>query len=262
MGSQRVAKISEKKASSIRSAILEFDEVARLDPPKRRRKISGAASSAAVGAIGSFSKTGSFVQCLSSQNVKEALKGLIDMAGKFEYKGSPDEVFDQYDVDPDNKHPFTQLVDNMLMRLKENLMASQKSTETALAIDVALPQTVLDILAMSMPRAKALAASRQKFAEAFKNSDRRVIANTLLQNVIPALIDRVLDAARGDIPPDQVGRLKTAIRKHFAPKLVKVIDGLARKRGTKPSEIPSKISTDEWVDALRRVVEEYQFDED
>jgi hypothetical protein len=78
----------------------------------------------------------------------------------------------------------------------------------------------------------------------------------MMKHVISSLIDRIIDAARGDEMSQKAAATKRKIGEAFVPKLSKEIDRLARKAGVKPSEVPDHIS--EWAAELDTYLSKYR----
>jgi len=249
MGSQRVAKLSSTKSARIQRGIRSYEP--------RGGETAAQASSVAATSIGSFTKTSPFVQCLSSHNVEDALEFLIEFSNRFKFRGaSPDDVFKEYDIPEEKNRPFAAFSANAIKKLREKWTEQQQSTESAHAVEDAFSQTIMDILAKTIPRSSARTATKDQFAEAFRQADARHIAGTLLENTITNLIGRVLDAGRGSIPPSRTAEVKKRIREDFAPRLTRAIDRMAREAGIRPSKIPSNIP--KWAKRLETFIERYR----
>lgn len=205
--------------------------------------------------IGPISKTSPFIKDLSDLSVRKSLGYFLKIANQIGLQNIPPEkVLSEFGVDSANKFPFRQLSTNLRKRLSEELTAQEKPLDTALAAQDAISQSLQDIMRQHLPATKVVVANRNQIANAFKEVEPRTISQVLLKNVIANLINRRLDSARADIPPDQVGRLKSKISKEFAPKLAEKIIELTK--GLPASAIPSRIP--EWADELKKFVEAYK----
>jgi hypothetical protein len=239
-------------------------------PEERRRRVRGAiddfkprsagaaqqAGRAGATAMGPVSKTSSFVQSLSSSSVQKGLSSLIEFATNLNVaKTHPDDVLSELGVKPGDDRPFGKLTANMVKRLREDLTALQRSTETALAVEDALPRSMMDVIRTSNPSATAENITRKQLTEAFSLPTRQ-IANVMMQHVIASLVARVLDAARGDANRAKVTELTKRVDQEFAATLARKIDRLAREKGIKPSDIPAQIP--KWAAELEAIVAKYR----
>jgi transposase len=250
MGSQRVATISEGKGRTIRASMREVD----LTPAPGDDKIS---ARVAANSIGPLSKTSSFVQALSSASTKAGIKALIEFAHRIKFGDeSVDDLLEEYGVNPKLRRPAGKFIEQAIEKLREDLAASSLATESAIAVEDALPKSVIELLRNYLPRAGAMMADRDQFIEVFRKADDRTIGNTIMKHVISSLIDRIIDAARGDEMSKKAAAAKKKIGEGFVPKLTKEIDRLARKSGVKPSDVPDHIS--DWAAELDSFLSKYR----
>jgi hypothetical protein len=248
MGSQAFAKIPRAQGEKIRSAIA-FQQGAKATTKR--------ASSIASEVVGPLTKTNAFVQCLSSKNVESALKYLIEFSNKFKFKDAPPaEILAGYGIPLSTQRPLAMLIANVQKQLKEKWTAQQQATDSATALEDAIPRTIMDVLTRSMTRTAAMSATRDQIAKGFAKIHAKEIARTLYENTIASLVDQALDAARGQIPPSHIQDLKNRIRQKFAPKLAGEIDRIASERGISPSNIPRHIP--KWTDRLENIIERYK----
>src|SRR5258706_14750790 len=104
MGSQRVAIISEARSRTIRESMRE---VSVTPAPGTENVPPGVAANA----IGPFSKTSPFVQCLSSASTTAGIKALIEFANRIKFSGEPgDDTLEEYGVNPKIKRPAGQVI--------------------------------------------------------------------------------------------------------------------------------------------------------
>ena len=247
MGSQGFAKFPQSKGSRIHDSMGDYSP--------RSSEAAEQAARAAATIIGPISKTSPFVQCLSSLSVEKGLGYLLSFASQLNVKkASPSEALSLFGVNAANEYPTNEFSKNLLKQLREELTAQQRATESALAIEDAIPRSVRDILQMSMKPTEAASATREQFAEAFRKVNSREIARIILKHVISSMINRAIDTARGDIGHAKADALKRKITQHFVPKLTKEIDRLSG--GLAPSKIPSQIPL--WADDLDKVIQQYR----
>jgi hypothetical protein len=248
MGSQIMPELPVERRRRVREVIDDF---------KPRSSASAQqAGRAGATAMGPVSKTSSFVQSLSSSSVQKGLSSLIEFATNLNVaKANPDDVLSNLGVKPGNDRPFGELTANMVKRLREDLTALQRSTETALAVEDALSRSMMDVIRESNPSATAENVTRKQLTEAFRLPTRQ-IANVMMRHVITSLVARVLDAARGDASQAKVTELTKRVDQEFAATLAKRIDRLAREKGVKPSDIPAEIP--KWAAELEAIVGKYR----
>ena len=251
MGSQRVASFSKTKAAKISGAAEKFASVLHPNlPPQESSKL---ASAAAAEIIGSFSKTSSFAQCLSNRSVENVVGFLIGFANKLRLsESSIDSIFSGYGIEPEKAHPLGKFISIVSRQMKEDLTSQQKSTESALAAEGAITQSLIEILEKHMPRAKTRMATREEIARAFQNEDSRDISKTVIKNVTANLIDRIIDTAGGEHSHADMRKLKKQIREGFARKFADEIDRLSRNQGVPPSKIPAHIP--KWTEDLQSFI--------
>jgi len=250
MGSQRVAKISSGRSRIIRmsmSAVRLTDVPGILDVSPR----------VAANAIGPISKSSAFIQCLSSASTQAGVDALIGFAEQLKFGDKPaDEVLQDHGVDKSIRRPAAKFIEMAIEKLREDLAAQSRSTESAIAVEDALPKSVIDLLRVYLPKAEAMTADRTQFIEVFRKADARKIENTVMHHVISSLIDRILDAARGDELGRKAAKAKRKISEDFVPKFNKKIDQLAREKGIPPSQVPKHIP--EWADELESFISKYR----
>ena len=250
MGSQRVATLSDAKGRTIRASMREVS----LTPIPAKQNIP---ARVAANAIGPVSKTSSFVQALSSASTKAGIKALLDFANQLKFSGVSDEdILEEYGVNPKLQRPAGKFIDQAIEKLREDLAASSLATDSAIAVEDALSKSVIELLRTYLPKAEAMKANRDQFLQVFRKADDRTIENTVMKHVIGSLINRILDAARGDEMSQKAAAAKRQIGEGFVPKLSKEIDRLARKAGVKPSEVPEHIP--EWAEELDSFLSKYR----
>jgi hypothetical protein len=254
MGSQRVAKLSPGRGSTIYASMKEASitpkPVAGVEVP----------ASVAVKAIGKFTPSSPFVQSLAGASTKAGLKLLTEFANAIRLSGQdPDAVLEHYGVDPNNKRPASEFIAKIIEKLREDLTEQSRSTETAIAVEFALARTVIDLLDRYLPKEEARTATRKQFVEAFRKAHSRTIVNIEMEHVISGLISRILDAARGDDMPRKSEKIKKKISENFVPKLVREIDRIASDKGIQPTEIPTRIP--EWTEQLETFAKKYRVNE-
>jgi hypothetical protein len=254
MGSQRVAKLSPNRGLKLYASMKEADITPR---PVKGVEIP---ASVAVRAIGKFTPSGAFVQCLAGASTKAGLKLLTEFANTLRLSDeNPDEILSRYGIDPENKRPASEFIEKAIENLREDLTEQSRSTETAIAVEFALARTVIDLLDRYLPREEARTATREQFIKAFRKAHSRTIVNIAMEHVISGLINRILDAARGNELPRKTQQLKRKISENFVPKLIGEIDRLAREKGIQPTEIPSRIP--DWAEQLEEFAKKYRINE-
>jgi ribosomal protein S20 len=249
VGSQRVATLSEGKSRSIRASMRSVD----LKPMPEDDKIS---ARVAANTIGPLSRTSSFMQCLSSASTKAGIKALIDFANQLKFSGkSADEVLEDYGVNPKLSRPTGKFIEQAIEKLREDLAATSRSTESAIAVEDALPKSVIDLMKTQL-KAGAMMANREQFIKVFTQADDRTIENTMMKHVLRSLIDRILDAARGDELSKKAAAAKRKIGEKFVPNFAKKIDSLAKRDGIKPSDVPEHLPN--WAEELDSFLSKYR----
>jgi hypothetical protein len=233
MGSQNVTNFSAKKAKRIRAPMEGFDS--------RSPQADLQAWFAAAEAVGEFNKSNPFVQCLTSASFETALRTIISLANNFKHK-KPEQVLQQFNVDPANKQPLGELGARITQSFSEDLIATQQETKSAFAAKDAIPRTLIDVLSESIPREKVASASPEQIAEAFKEVSARRVSTLFIQNEISSLFNMTLEAAaEGKIPPTTVAEIEERNHERLAAELSLEIDRLAKKKGIKPTDIPQFI---------------------
>jgi hypothetical protein len=247
MGSQGFAKLPDSKRYRV------YGEIDRYKA--RSSEAADQAAQAAADIIGPVSKSSSFIQCLSSLSVEKGLGQLLNFATQLSVKkASADEALSLFGVKDTTEYPANEFSKNIIKQLREELTAQQRSTESALAIEDAIPRSVRDILEMSMKPTEAASANREQFAQAFRKVNSKDVAKRVLQHVIASMINRAIDAARGDVNPNKADKLKKVIAREFVPKLTREIDRLSG--GLAAGQIPSQIPG--WADDLEKIVQQYR----
>jgi hypothetical protein len=232
MGSQNVTNFSAAKAARIRDQLKEFN------PQSPAAGVQ--ASSAAAEAIGEFTKSNSFVQCLASESVENALKSVISLSNGFKYR-DPNLIFEEYGVDPGSRRPLTEFAERLTRSLSESLTTTQNESDSTFAAKDALSRTLIDVVAKSVPREEAVSASSGQFAAALRGLPARDIGTLFFQNLISSLLRMSLDAARGRVPREEVEDVAERVREDLAARLGREIENLARGKGLKPTDIPAFI---------------------
>lgn len=245
-----MATISPAKGRTIRESMREVS----LTPVPAKQNIP---ARVAANAIGPISKTSSFIQCLSSASTKAGMKALLDFANELKFSAkSPDEILEDYGVNPRLQRPAPKFIEQAIEKVREGLASSSLATDSAIAVEDALPKSVIELLRSFLPKAGAMKANRDQFLRVFGKADDRTIGNTVVKHVINSLINRIVDAARGDELGQKAAAAKRQIGERFVPDLAKEIDRLARKAGIKPSEVPEHIP--EWAEELDSFVSKYR----
>lgn len=187
--------------------------------PKRSR-----AQSSAAGGSGSAAgrPANEFLQALSSRSVESALKLIVTFAEELKKSRNPERVFEKYGVEPDERQPLGIVVSARLTKAHaDRLSATQAETESAFASRDAISKTIIDVVSRAFPREREpVDVDRQKFAEAFRRVPPQEIVTTFMENVTASLINLVLDATRGSLPPAHVAEIKDRVRKRFVPEFI------------------------------------------
>jgi hypothetical protein len=190
MGSQNVTNFAKVNMDRIRKAVKPY----ATEVPD-----AGQAWTAAATAIGPLTKTHPFVKTLSGKGVENALDLLISLAEDLrrakETKGL-ERVLQKHNVDPKVQKPLLRLTAEMTKSLSDRLSSRQEESDSAFAGKDAISKTVIDVLAMSMPRDKVDSASPQQISNAFKKVGPREVAEIFFRNVFSSLVGLALDASR------------------------------------------------------------------
>jgi hypothetical protein len=168
-----------------------------------------------------------FLQALSSRSVATAADLLISFAEELKETKDPQKVYEKYGIRPDERKPLAIASAVLTKAHSDHLSATQAETESAFAARDAIPKTIIDVVSRAFPHEKEpIEIDRKKFAEAFRRVPSQEILKVYLENVTAALINLVLDATRGSLPPGRIAEIKEKIRKRFVPKF---IEGLKSK---------------------------------
>jgi hypothetical protein len=233
MGSQNVTNFSAAKANRIRAQMEDFDPTSP--------QADSQAWFAAADAIGEFTKSNSFIQCLASSSFEIALRSIVSLASDFKYK-QPEQVLKQFNIAPANRQPLGELAARITQSLSENLVATQQETKTAFAAKDAIARTLIDVVSESVPREKAASASPEEITEAFKKVPARKVSTLFTQNVFSSLLNMTFEAAaEGEIPKTAIAEIERRNREQLAAQVSRRIEGLARGKGLSPTQIPSFI---------------------
>jgi hypothetical protein len=213
MGSQSVTDFSLAKKKRIRELLKDYSP----ESPRAGEQASQIGATAA-GTLGK-GPANEFLQALSSPSVERALGLLMSLAD--ELKENPQRAYQELGVGNEIQQP-AGIVSAFLMRaLSDILSKSQAETESAFAAKDAIPKTIIDVISRAFPREEEpVEVSRRKFAEAFKKVPREEIVTAFLQNAASALINQVLDATRGRLPPDRIAEVKRSVRERFIPAFI------------------------------------------
>lgn len=216
MGSQSVTNFPALKKQRMRALLKDYS-------PESPRAVEQAneIGAMAVGTLGKGPARNEFAQALSSRSVETAL-GLI-MALARELKQNPQRVYEESGVG-DKTQPTVSISAFLTRALSGMLSETQAETESAFAARDAIPKTLIDVVSRAFPREREpVEVDRKKFAEAFQKVQSKEIANVFFQNVAGALINQVLDATRGSLPPARIAELKQRIREQYVPELIEEI---------------------------------------
>jgi ribosomal protein L21E len=249
MGSQRVAKLSSTRQTSIQTSINEFSS--------RSPQANTQAARTAAKAIGSITRSSSFVQSMSSASVAKSVGYLVGFANRLKVKAqSADEALAQFGIGPDKQYPVAEFIANVRERLQEDLTSQQKATDPANAAADAIHRSVLDLLKKSVPAADVRTATREQLTEAFRKVSAREITSVLLEHVVVNLVNIIVDSASGGLSHAKVEGVKKRVGEEFASDFVKEVARLAKTGGVMPTQIPSKIP--DWATDLERFASKYR----
>lgn len=246
MGSQRVTNFSQAKKNRIQAVIRAFDP--------QSKQADQMAMSAAATTIGPFTRTNSFVQSLASPSIEEGLRLLLSLAESArETKTAVEsqEILAAYGVSPQNRRPYAALAASLTQSLSETLTSTQQNTESAIAANDSLSQTVLDLLGENRG-GEAAEASPEEVTDAFRRIPPVDLAKRFIDNAIDSLIGQSLDAVREEDSPEKVAALKEEIRKEFTPKLGNLLVPADTRGKLKPTAIAAQVTKPSTLKKLER----------
>lgn len=209
MGSQSVTNFSAVRMKRIHSLVRDYSPT--VDVAQQAKLIGEAA-------VGTLEKgpTHGFAQTLANPSVETGLKVL--MALKRELEKNPQGIYKAAGVG-EKRTPLLG-VSAFLKKAHAGLLTtSQAQTDSAFAANDAIPKTIIDLVSKKT-ETEAIDVSAKKLANIFKNASQQEITAAFMENVAAALIDLVLDATRGNLPPARVNQVKKKIREHFVPELI------------------------------------------
>lgn len=226
MGSQSVTDFSAAKKKRIRGLLKAYSP----DSPEAETQ-AREIGAVAMGALGTV-PANEFLQALSSRSVETGI-GLITLLAE-QLKRDPQKVYKDLQeaskkatgVASKMRQPVGIISASLTRALSNLLSSSQAETESAFAAKDAISKTIIDVVSAAFPREKEPAEiDRRKFTEAFRSVTREQIVTAFMQNVASSLINLVLDATRGTLPPGEVADLKQRIRERFVPDFTKRLMG-------------------------------------
>jgi hypothetical protein len=161
--------------------------------------------------------TSDFEKTLKSLSVEAGLRLILTMIEHL--RKDPERVFRESGAPA--RHPVVG-ISAFLRKMHEGILTkAQIQTESAFAANEAIPRTLIKVVSDKFEGEKEGAdVDWPRLVEALKETPKEKIVRVYYENVIGALIDLVLDATRGRIPPTQVETVKQSVREHFVPKLI------------------------------------------
>lgn len=220
MGSQSVTDFSAAKKKRIQRLIRSYSP----SSSKVGKQVLDIGT-AAVGTLGTGTAN-EFLQAMSSSSAVTALRLILSLWKELKEAADSQKVLREYGVGPEIRQPFSAVSASLTTRLSDQLSASQEETESTFAAKDAIPKTIADVVSTAFHRKrKHVEVDREKFVEAFRRTTPDKIATAFYENVVSALVNLVLDASRGRVPPGRIAELKQRIRKRFVPKFVQDIKG-------------------------------------
>jgi|GEM_PF-2721517 len=241
MGSQSVTNFSTVKMNRIRNLIRDYsprsseaaDQAERIGavavgtlrsiskeiPGSSAKEKSKGREGAGASGVGKVTPepTSDFEKTLKSLSVEAGLRLILTMIERL--KKDPERVYRESGAPA--RHPVVGL-SAFLRKMHEGILTkAQIQTESAFAANEAIPKTIIKVVSEEFPGEKEGAdIDWTRVVEALKRTPKEKIVSAYYENVIAALIDLVLDATRGRIPPAHVETVKQSVREHFVPKLI------------------------------------------
>jgi hypothetical protein len=209
----RAMKIGEAAVGTLRAATAAVEELAN------KEKGQAGKGSGAGGAIKTKAQpTSDFMQTLMSRSVEQGLGLILTLIEQM--KKSPQRVYEESGA-AHGRYPIARMGAFLRDAHSGLLTQAQTMTESAFAANEALPKTLFDIVSRKFPREKELVdLDTKKLTRAFKGISANEIVTIYLENVAAGLINLVLDASRGEIPPPRLEHVKQSVRDQFIPKLI------------------------------------------
>jgi len=209
----RAIKIGEAAVGTLQAASNAVAELA--SKPKRTTQ---GASGTGIATTTKAQPTSDFNQTLMSRSVNEGLGLILTLVQQM--KKNPRQVFEDSGA-AHGRYPIVDIGAFLKNAHSGLLTQAQTLTESAFAANEALPKTIFDIVSRKYPGEKELVdVGRKKIEKALRSVSSNDIVTAYYENVAAGLIDLVLDASRGEIPPAQIDRVKKSVRDHFIPKLI------------------------------------------
>jgi hypothetical protein len=215
MGSQSVTDFSAARKKRVRQMIGSYSP--HSSSAEKQVLDIGAA---AVGTLGK-GEANAFFQAMSSRSVETGIGLILSLADELKSAKNLQHAYEKYKVGPEVRQPFGIVSAFLTKELSDRLSTIQGETESAFAAKDAIPKTIVDVISSVFPRKREPAeVDLEEFAAAFKKVNRKEIATAFLRNAASALINLVLDATRGRLPPARVAELKQRIRDRFVPEFM------------------------------------------
>lgn len=216
MGSQSVTNFSAVRMKRIHDLVRDYSPGTGVAGQAKR------IGEAAVGTLGK-GPTHGFAQTLSNPSIETALALLMTL--KREMEKNPEALYRASGVGV--KRPPVLGISAFLKKAHAGLLTkSQAQTDSAFAANDAIPKTIIDVVSEKVTGKKEpIDVDPKKFAEVFQGTTQQEITTAFMENVTAALIDLVLDATRGRLPPRRVNEIKEKIREHFVPEFIEQLMG-------------------------------------
>lgn len=234
MGSQSVTNFTTVKMNRIRDLVKSYSPrgsqaaeqaveigaaavgTLRTAPRKQRSEAGVGGPPSAV--VKATPPTSEFEKALNSESVKAGLSLIFTLIDQL--KKDPEKIHRESAV-VESRHPVVG-ISVFLKKMHESILTkAQLQTESAFAANEALPRTIIEVVSQQGPHGKEpVDVDWKSLVKALEGSPPDRIVKTYLENVASGLIDLVLDASRGRIPPDHIEKVKRSVREHFVPDLI------------------------------------------
>jgi len=211
MGSQSVTNFSAVRMKRIHDLVKDYSP--------RGSGVAGQVREIGAAEVGTLEKPEyGFAQTLSNPSIERALALLMTL--KDEMQKNPQAIYQVSGVGA--KRTPVLGVSAFLKRAHNGLLTkAQAQTDSAFAANDAIPKTIINIVSHAYPREREpVDVDPKRFEKAIKEATQEEITTAFMQNVTAALIDMVLDATRGKLPPARVNEVKEKVREHFIPEFI------------------------------------------
>jgi len=195
------------------------EEPVRAQSGTKRKGTTGVAVGPGGSVVGLPSNE--FLQALASPSVKSARDLIINLAKEIKEAKDLEEVYEKYGIKRETARPLGKVSAGLRKTHSDTLSANQAETESAFAAQDAISKTVMDIVGAAFPTEKEpVDIDRMKLTEALRKVSPEKIVTAYMENVAAALINLILDATRGSLPPARIAEIKRRIRERYVPELI------------------------------------------